>query len=357
MAIRAMKVRVLAGVLVLGAIGAGVATVARQGTPATMAGAATAFLETLTPEQRQQASFPLASEERLKMGFIPTNMLPRNGLPLKAMNDAQRKAAHALLSASLSQRGYMTATAIMDLENVLHEIEAPARAAGTEQNVRDAQLYYFSVFGTPAVKGAWALRVEGHHLSLHFSLDGNRARVTTAPIFMGSNPAEIRVDGPRRGTRVLAAQMDAGRALLDALTPEQRVTATIATDAPRDIQTATRIKVDPLAPSGLMASAMTTRQRELLVQLIDVYVSVMAEDVAAARTKAIRDTGLDNIGFAWAGSHVPGERYHYRVQGPTFLVEHNNTQNNGNHIHSVWRDFDGDFGRDVLTEHLASSAH
>lgn len=345
------------GAVLVGAMAAGVATIARQGTPATMAGAADAFIKGLTPEQRQQAVFPLESEERLKMGFIPTNMLPRNGLPLKAMNEGQRGAAHALLASGLSQRGYMTATAIMDLESVLHEIEAPARAAGTEINVRDSELYYFSVFGTPAARGRWAMRVEGHHLSLHFSLDGERARVTTAPIFLGSNPAEIRVDGPKRGTRVLAAQMDAGRALLDALTPAQRTAATIAAEAPRDIQTATRVKVDPLSPAGLMASDMTTPQRELLVKLIDVYVSVMADDVAAARTKSIREAGLDGIAFAWAGSYAVGERYHYRVQGPTFLIEHNNTQTNGNHIHSVWRDFNGDFGRDVLTEHLAELSH
>lgn len=345
------------GVVVLVAAAAGVATVARQGTPSTMAGAADAFLKTLTPELRQQATFPLDAEERVRWGFIPTNMLPRNGLPLKAMNETQRKAAHDLLAAGLSQRGYMTATAIMDLESILHEIETAARGGKPGGNVRDPDLYYFSIFGTPSARGQWAARVEGHHLSLHFTLDGERAKVTAAPIFLGSNPAEIRVEGPRRGQRVLAAQMDAGRALLDSLNPDQRAKATISDQAPRDIQTATRIKVDPENPAGLLGFDMTTKQRALLVQLIDVYVSVMADDVAKARITAIRDRGLDAVAFAWAGSHEPGQRYHYRVQGPTFLIEHNNTQDNGNHIHSVWRDFDGDFGRDILTEHLASTPH
>src|SRR5690606_8753247 len=123
------------------------------------------------------------------------------------------------------------------------------------------------------------------------------------------------------------------------------------------IATRAELQVDPLEPAGLMASEMDPDQRELLVQVIQVYAGLMADDIAADRLAKIEEAGVGNVAFAWAGSSERGERYHYRIQGPTFLIEHNNTQNNGNHIHSVWRDFDGDFGRDLLGEHLAAVAH
>ena len=127
---------------------------------ASMADAATKFLAALTPEQRQKAAFAFESEERLKWHFIPTEMFPRNGLILGEMNEAQRKAAHGLLRSGLSQSGYMTATAIMDLETVLNAIESAARQAApggrsVENMRRDPVRYFFSVFGTPSARGAW----------------------------------------------------------------------------------------------------------------------------------------------------------------------------------------------------------
>jgi len=349
---------VLVGVAIVAAVAGGI-TSARQKAASALALAATTFLDSLAPEQRQKAVFALNNaEERTRWNFIPTNQFPRNGLPLKEMNPAQRRAAHDLLRAGLGQGGYMTATQIMDLENILFEIENAARQAGNGGAVfvRDPELYYFSIFGTPSVSGQWGLRVEGHHLSLHFTVDGTRMAVASAPAFFGTNPAEVR-QGPKTGLRVLGTQEDAGRALLGALTDAQRTRAIISATAPNDIQSRTQLKLNPLEPGGLMADDMNVGQRELLMQLIGVYASLMAEDIAADRIAKIEAAGTGRIGFAWAGSTERGQRYHYRIQGPTFLIEHNNTQNNGNHIHSVWRDFNGDFGRDLLGEHLASVAH
>ena len=349
--------------VVLSAALAGTVLVARQRPAALIATAATAFLESLAAEQREKATFPLVSQERTRWHFIPTEQFPRNGLPLKEMNEVQRQRAHALLQASLSQRGYMTATAIMELEGVLRDIEAAARAAraggagrGGGGFVRDPELYFFSVFGEPSTKGGWGLRIEGHHLSMHFAIDNGKVAVTSAPLFFGSNPAEVR-EGPRTGLRVLADQMDAGRALVESLDAMQRTTAIISGTAPNDIATMAAITVNPLTPAGLTAERMNPDQRVLLMRLIDVYVSAMLPEVAAARIAEMNEAGFEKIAFAWAGSLEKGQRYHYRVQGPTFVIEHNNTQGNGNHIHSVWRDFDGDFGRDLLTEHLATSHH
>jgi hypothetical protein len=335
-------------------------TIAADRSASTMATAATAFLGALTPEQKQQASFAFEGDERLHWHFIPTEMFPRKGLLVRDMTPPQRKLAHDLLKAGLSQRGYMTATQIMDLENVLNAIEAAQRAAGSSAEAaraleRNPQKYFFSVFGTPSPKNTWGWRVEGHHVSLHFSVV-NGTLVASSPTFFGSNPAEVR-DGPKKGLRILGAEEDAARALLDALDASQRTTAIIEAKAPGDMLTMANVDIKPLSPAGLGAEAMTPPQRELLMKLIDVYTGYMPADVAAERTAKLKKAGAEKIAFAWAGETERGKKHYYRVQGPTFLVEYDNTQNDGNHIHSVWRDFNGDFGRDLLREHLRSVAH
>jgi hypothetical protein len=288
-------------------------------------------------------------------------MFPRKGLLIRDMNESQRKLAHELFKAGLSQRGYMTASQIMDLETILGGIEKAERDArpgrgGGNVLERDPYKYFVSVFGTPSGKDSWGWRVEGHHVSLHFTVV-NGTMVASSPTFFGSNPAEVRVDGPKKGLRILAAEEDAARALVMALDESQRSKAIIDKTAPGDMVTMANVNINPLSPSGLMADAMTASQRDLLMKLIDVYVGYMASDIAADRTAKLKKAGLEKIGFAWAGETERGKKHYYRVQGPTFLIEYDNTQNDGNHIHSVWRDFNGDFGRDLLREHLRSVAH
>ncbi len=335
-------------------------TIAAQRSSSAMADAATRLLNSLTAEQRQQASFAFDADERLRWHFIPTEMFPRKGLLVRSMNEPQRTLAHDLLKAGLSQRGYLTATSIMDLETVLKALEAAERAAAPppprgQVLERDPEKYFFSVFGTPSPKGTWGWRVEGHHISLHFTVV-NGTLVAGAPTFFGSNPAEVR-DGPKKGLRILGAEEDAARALLQALDAAQRAKAIIDATAPADMVTMATVNINPLSPSGLVADAMTAAQRNLLMALIDVYTGKMAADIAEDRVARVRKAGVEKIAFAWSGDTERGKKHYYRVQGPTFLVEYDNTQNDGNHIHSVWRDFNGDFGRDLLREHLRSAPH
>ena len=344
--LRSPRLVVAAGLVALSVVAA---MVAAERSASAMATAADRFLQSLTPEQRAQAAFEFQSDERLQWHFVPTEIFPRNGLTIKVMTDAQRADAHDLLSAGLSQRGYLTATTIMDLEAVLGAIESGGRMD------RDPEGYFFSIFGTPSRNDAWGWRVEGHHLSLHFTIIDGTA-VASSPHFFGSNPAQVRT-GPKAGLRVLGEREDAARALVVALDGAQRTAAIIDDVAPDDILTGVELDIDPLSPVGVKAAALNPSQRDLLMRVIDAYTSIMADDVAAERMEKIREAGHDDIGFVWAGPTDRGKPHYYRVQGPTFLIEYDNMQGGGNHVHSVWRDFAGDFGRDLLREHLQASAH
>jgi hypothetical protein len=242
---------------------------------------------------------------------------------------------------------------------VLDGIEAAQRTRETSPRgqplARDPEKYFFSIFGTPSTHDTWGWRVEGHHVSLHFNVV-NGSLVAAAPTFFGSNPAEVR-EGPKKGLRILGAEEDGARALLESLDASEREKAIFKTDAPGDIITMANVKIDPLAPEGIPMSALNANQRALLTKLIEVYTGYMAADIAADRVARLKKAGEDKIVFAWAGPMERGKKHYYRVQGPTFLIEYDNTQNDANHIHSVWRDFSGDFGQDLLREHVKSVAH
>ena len=342
--IRPLLVVVLAGAWIAGA------TVASERSASAMASAATKFLAALSAEQKQKASFALDSEELTRWHYVPAMQFERHGLAIRDMSEAQRGLAQELLKTGVSAKGYTQATTIMnDLETILKAIENGSA-------MRDPEQYAFSIFGTPSAKSAWGWRVEGHHLSLHFEV-ANGSSVASSPTFFGSNPAEVRVEGPKKGLRVLGEREDTARALLMALDETQRKAATIADVAPTDIMTRTAAKVDPLSPAGVAATAMTPKQREMLMAVIDTYTASMAPDIAAERLAQLKSAGLEKISFAWAGDFERGKKHYYRIQGPTFLIEYDNTQNDGNHVHSVWRDFNGDFGRDLLREHVALVPH
>lgn len=312
---------------------------------AEMVQAAEAFLASLEPEQRAKAVFEFGDTERLNWHFVPR---ARRGLPLKEMSAQQQELARGILRAGLSQRGYLTASTIIELELVLREL-------GENPSFRDPDLYYFSIFGTPSDTAPWGFRAEGHHLSLNFTLVRDTL-IATSPAFFGANPAEVR-NGSRRGLRALAAEEDIGRELILSLDERQLRAALIAAAAPRDIVTGNAARVEALSPVGIRVTELRPEQAAILVRLLDVYLGRMADALAARRRAALERTDFGTVAFAWAGSTRPGAAHYYRIQGPSFLVEYDNTQNDANHIHTVWRDFDGDFGRDLLREHYRTGGH
>jgi hypothetical protein len=319
------------------------AAYSRMHTPAIMAETAKAFLASLDPEQRARATFQFQDEERFDWHYIPKE---RKGLPLKDMNSAQKHLAHALLAAGLSQRGYIKAVSIMSLDEILRILEN-----GTGP-VRDPDRYFFSVFGEPSDTGIWGYRVEGHHVSQNFTIVNGK--VLAAPTFFGANPAEVK-EGPRKGLRVLAREEDLGRAFVQSLTPEQKKTAIVSADAPGEILTGPMRKAALNGqPSGIAASKLDSKQRETLQNLLDEYCNNLPEEVAQVREEQIKKAG-GNLYFAWAGGEQVGQPHYYRIQSAAFLIEYDDTQNGANHIHTVWRDFDGDFGLDLLKEHYQAS--
>jgi hypothetical protein len=312
---------------------------------ADIARAASAFLASLDDDGRAKAQLAFDSEERFNWHFVPKT---RAGLPLKAMSAPQRGAAMDLLGTGLSEKGYTKAETIRRLEVVLAEIEGdPVR--------RDPDLYYLTVFGEPKADGTWGLRFEGHHLSLNWTFVRGRS-IAPTPQFFGSNPDADRSD-QREGVRVLAAEQDLARALLESLSDAQRAQAVVSTTAPPDIISGHQRKAATLDERGIAFSELTSEQRGLLLAIIDEYAGAQPAAVAETRLTGIREAGLDSIRFAWMGGLARGEPHYYRLQGSTFLIEYDNTQDDANHVHAVWRDFDGDFGVDLLAEHYRNSAH
>ncbi len=310
-----------------------------------MAAAAQAYVATLGSAERDRGTWELGAEQRFDWHFIPRE---RYGVRLRDMNPDQRIAAHGLLQSVLSSQGYLKATGVMQLEGILGVIEG-------RTDRRDPQDYYFNIFGAPSADGPWAWRFEGHHISMNVAAAGD-APPSMTPAFLGSNPAVVR-EGPNAGRRLLGAEEDLARELLALFTDAQLRTAIIETEAPRDIITGNARMVELDDFEGLPASEMTNAQSHALMHLIEEYLNNADAVIANAEMERIHEAGLENLHFAWAGSTERGEGHYYRIHGPTVLIEYDNVQGGANHVHSVWRDPQNDFGDDLLRRHYEEADH
>lgn len=321
-----------------------------------MADAATAFLRSLDGEQADIARFDFNAKERTEFHFVPDNNFaqtygyPRPGLTYRRMQGQQRHLADALLTTGLSASGMRKAKTIQSLEDILRIQE------GDLTGRRDPLKYYFSVYGEPGAEGSWGWRTEGHHLSVHFTINDGEL-IASSPTFFGTNP-NIVVDGPRKDTAPLKVEGDLGFELLGKLTNRQRGQAIVSSEAYRDMLTAanSQASLDD-QPDGLAASDMNEEQLALLDEIISVFAHNVTAEAAAKRIAEAEATSRDDLHFAWAGSTEPGAGHYYRIHAPTFLIEYDNVQNGANHVHSVWRDFEGDWGRDLLSEHYQQFDH
>ena len=320
-----------------------------------MSECANRLLAALDENQRGRATFAFDSDERMSWHFVPDNtniavdtLGVRKGLALRDMSPYQRHLAGALLAAGLSQTGYIKAVTIMSLEEVLRVIE------GDAGEHRNPEKYYIAIFGTPSDSGSWGYRIEGHHLSQNYTVVAGK--VVGGPSFFGANPAEVR-QGPRKGLRVLAAEDDLGFEVIHTLEEPQQKIAIVNPNAYPEILTgASRKAALKGQPSGISAAKMNSNQFDALIALVTEYAHNVPDELATHRMAQVNLAGK-NIFFAWSGGTKPGDPHYYRVQTPSFLIEMDDTQNDANHIHSVWRDFEGDFGQDLLLQHYNSGHH
>ncbi len=303
-----------------------------------------AFLDSLSDQQKAKATYSYQDGERVFWYYPPLN---RHGLPLRDMDAGQRELAYRIMASGLTERSYEQAKLIIDHELVLGPLE---KEQGKTTFVRDPELYYFTVFGEPGGADPWGWRAEGHHVSLHFSVWGEKV-LSVTPFFFGANPAEVR-KGPKTGLRILGAREDLAFELMDTLDKGQRSAAVIYDKAPLDILTYNSSKASLPREQGLPASRMSGTQKEIMMSLVSEYVSQVRGDLSRERLDAIKERGIDGFHFAWAGPIDKSAEHYYRVHGGDFLVEFDNRQDGANHIHSVWRDVENDFAQDVLREHL-----
>jgi hypothetical protein len=308
---------------------------------------AAAFVNSLNEQQKAKAVFPFDDMNRYAWHYVPASMMARTGLAVKDIDSTQKTAFYELLKSFLSDKGYNRTQTIMSFEYLLREME-PTNAHRIPEN------YFVSVYGHPGTDSVWAWKFTGHHLALNFTVVKNK--LAFAPFFFGSNPAEVK-QGPQKGLRILKDEEDLGFELVNSLNAEQKKTALFQLKAFADIVTTTAKEVAPLKPVGILLKDLNNDQKNLVNKIVVAYLSSMSSRLANARMAMVTTEDKNDIRFGWEGGIVKGEPHYYRLQGKTFLIEFDNTQNDANHIHMVWRDFDGDYGEDLLKEHYMNSSH
>ena len=314
------------------------------GPAAEMKAATEHLLHGISAEQKKTLMAPMADAQRENFRYTPRD---RAGLLFKELDAKQREAVLVLLKTAMSEKGLLKSQQVMMLEGVLADLEK-------RPEFRDPEKYWVAVFGTPGDPDGWSWKFEGHHLSLNFTIVGDKVALT--PSFMGSNPGEVK-EGEHKGLRVLADEEDMARALALALLKAGKKEVLYTDKAPAEILTREMRKATPLKVEGLSAGRMSEAEQAMLIGLLKVYLQRYRPELAEMEMKAIGEDGIDTLTFAWAGSLNKGEAWYYKVQGKSFLMEAANSQNNANHVHAVWRKFDGDFGRNILGEHFKGHEH
>ena len=315
-----------------------------------MAKAAHLFLQSLSEKQKNQVQFGFNEEERYNWNYIPRK---RKGLSLNELTPQQSKHGFALLRTALSDTGFNKTYSIILLENVLREVENRS----PDDTYRDPGNYSFSIFGNPSTDAIWGWRLEGHHVAFNFSSENNRL-ISGTPGFLGTNPAIV-LSGSEKGKYILKDEAELAFALLRALNKEQTEKAIISNKAPGEILTEASRHAMINEPKGILYNELNGSQQKIFMQLLSIYIHRYTRLFADEMMKEIEEADLNKLRFAWAGDQETGvgHPHYYRIQGPTIIIEYDNTQNNANHIHTVIRDLKNDFGGDELLKHYKNDQH
>ena len=297
--------------------------------------------------QKAKSVFPFDEMSRYDWHYLPPSLIPRKGVCLKDLDSTQKVNIYALLKRFLSDKGFTRTKEIMNNEYYLKELE-PNMIHRIPEN------HFIAFYGNPGKDSIWGWKFSGHHIALNFTIVNGKLAFT--PLFFGVYPAEIK-EGQNKGRQIIKDEEDIGFELINMLTSEQKLKAIFQSKAFNDIVTTNSIQVGRLDPVGILAKDLTFQQKNVLNKLIACHLSSMPTEIAEMRMRRIVSEDFNQIRFGWAGSLIKGVPHYYRIQGKTFLIEFDNTTHNANHIHIVWRDFNGDFGVDILKKHYKNSKH
>ena len=306
--------------------------------------AAADLLDALDPDQRRLVAGRFSTDEWRRWTYLPGD---RPGVLLGGLAPEQRDRAQDLLETAFSPRGRADLAMVLRTEEIRRELSPSDHAPAPHLD----HLYWLRVLGRPDGDEPWGWRISGHHLVAQATLVGDV--VVTTPQFVGAQPAEV-TRGVHQGFQSLPREQDLARQLVLVLEEDQRRRAVLPGPAPDDLLTRQDPAVVGFPARGLPRAAMDRRQRELLEAVVRQYLDRSPAAVADAAWAAARDAGWDEVRFAWAGGLQRGEGHYYAVTGPTFVLEYDNTQESGNHVHCVWRDRQGDLGGDLLAQHYAT---
>jgi len=304
-------------------------------------------INSLDSLQKAKSIFPFDEMSRYDWNYLPPSLIPRRGACLKDLDSTQKNNVYALLKSFLSEKGFTRTLDIMDNEFYLKELE-PNMIHRIPEN------QFIAFYGNPGKDSIWGWKFSGHHIALNFTIVNDKLAFT--PVFFGVYPAVIK-EGQNKGRRIIKDEEDIGFELINMLSSEQKLKAIFQSKAFNDIVTTNSIQVGTLDPVGILAKDLTPQQKIILNKLIVCHLSSMPTEIAEMRMKRIASEDFNQIRFGWAGGLVEGVPHYYRIQGKTFLIEFDNTTHNANHIHIVWRDFNGDFGVDLLKEHYENTKH
>ncbi|EDY81219.1 hypothetical protein VDG1235_836 [Verrucomicrobiia bacterium DG1235] len=327
--------------------------------------ATTAFIATLDSEQKKAISLPFDDAKRTGWTNLPVGLAARPGLRYGELSEESRIRFHAILADLFSSQGYLKTTSIMQLDDILNGVYATAhkRKMINDETFSEIEAlewgfnnYYVTIFGIPESADPWAFKFEGHHISINLTIDGDQMAIH--PLFFGSDPAKVETTD-YAGLRVLSKEEDYGLRLINSLSSSQKAAATLDEEVPEDIFTNAVSPREITAYSGIQASEFTPKQKQLLHALLDEYIENLEHEKAAEAHAKIENSGVDEIWFAWIGAYESGKPHYYMIHTPDYLIEYDNRgfQNDGNHIHTIWREKGNDFGKDLLKEHYQAHEH
>lgn len=334
-------------------------------TPQNIGDATSQFIATLNQEEIELVSFEFEDSLRTTWTNLPVGLQKRNGLRFGHLSEKSKIAFHHLLTTIFSSQGYLKTTSIMLLDDVLNEVyrEAYERKLIPDEAYQEIRAlnwdygnYFVAIWGNPNLKEPWGLKFEGHHISINLSIVGDKISLT--PLFLGTDPAEVPIT-KYSGLRVLSKEEDYGLLLINSFSEEQKQIATLSQEVPGDIFTNPSSSQRITEYKGIKGDELNTEQKNILMMLIKEYINNLEHTNSHKYLSKIEESGIDEIYFAWIGSYKIREPNYYIINGPDFIIEYDNVgfNNDGNHIHSIWREKGNDFGEDILKTHYLQHKH